>query len=413
MPTQVLQRGYYRFRESLIERQFDPIGPACILVLGILGILFIRSAQLYTGGSQWQMQVVWLFLGIGAYVGVSMMNYKLLLDQAHWIYLAGLGLLLLVFTPLGTEMFGARRWIDLGVTRLQPAEFAKIATLVFSAGILARSRVGNIRESAETLLKFSLAFALPMLLIFTQPDLGSTLIFPPMALALLYVSKLSNRFFITVFSVLFVILSVVGFDVYRFYQHTYAVDQSEVVAAERGPYAERSILPLRDYQRVRILTFVAPDLVDPQGTGNSWNLWQSKISVGLGGAFGQGFGQSTQARLGYLPSGVAHNDFIFAVLAEETGFLGGMLVIGLFSLLIMNGLRIAGLAKDRFGMYLAVGVSVIFLVHFFINVGMTMGITPITGLPLPFLSYGGSFILGCCILQGLVQSVYRYRRDYS
>ncbi len=406
-----LQREYLRLREAFVERHFDLIGPVCMFILALFGVLFIRSAQLYTGGTQWQMQIVWVVVGFGAYVAVSSFHYRRLLDQGHWVYAAGIALLLLVWTPLGTEMFGARRWINLGFMRLQPVEFAKVATLIFTAGILARSRVGTVSESMTTLVKFSVAFAIPILLIFIQPDLGSSLVFPPMAFALLYVSKLSSRFFITVFALLLLAVAVIGFDVYRYYQHTYGVQ--ETVVEERGSYEERRILPLRNYQRDRILTFVAPDLVDPRGTGNSWNLWQSKISVGLGGAFGQGFGQSTQARLGYLPSGVAHNDFIFAVLAEETGFIGSVFVIGLFSLLIVNGIRIAGMAGDRFGMYLAVGVSVIFLVHLFINVGMTMGITPITGLPLPFLSYGGSFMLGCCILQGLVQSVYRYRRDFA
>ena len=110
---------------------------------------------------------------------------------------------------------------------------------------------------------------------------------------------------------------------------------------------------------------------------------------------------------------MAHNDFIFSVIAEETGFFGSVFVVGLFCLMVTNSIRIAGLAKDRFGMQLAIGVSVLFLVHFFINIGMTIGITPITGLPLPFLSYGGSFVLSCFILQGLVQSVYRYRKDYT
>ena len=128
---------------------------------------------------------------------------------------------------------------------------------------------------------------------------------------------------------------------------------------------------------------------------------------------GKGWKRGTQAKLGYLPQSVAHNDFIFSVLAEEKGFVGSTVVVGLYALLLANGIRIAGMARDRFGMLLAVGVSVIFAVHIFINIGMTIGLMPITGLPLPFLSYGGSFVLSCCFLQGLLQSVYRYRRDFS
>jgi rod shape determining protein RodA len=114
-----------------------------------------------------------------------------------------------------------------------------------------------------------------------------------------------------------------------------------------------------------------------------------------------------------LPKAVAHNDFIFSVIAEETGFIGSSFVIGLFSLIIANSIRISGMAKDSFGSQLAIGISVLFLVHFFINIGMAIGITPITGLPLPFLSYGGSFVLSCFILQGIIQSIYRYRKDFS
>jgi rod shape determining protein RodA len=169
-------------------------------------------------------------------------------------------------------------------------------------------------------------------------------------------------------------------------------------------------LPLRDYQRNRILSFVAPDQIEPMGIG--WNLRQSLISVGSGGLIGKGWTEGTQAKLGYLPRGVAHNDFIFSVLAEEKGFLGSVTVLGLFGLILGNGIRIAGMARDRFGMLLALGVTVIFAVHVFVNIAMTIGMIPITGLPLPFLSYGGSFLLSCCILQGLVQSVYRFRKDF-
>ncbi|MFP4353469.1 MAG: FtsW/RodA/SpoVE family cell cycle protein, partial [Puniceicoccaceae bacterium] len=184
-------------------------------------------------------------------------------------------------------------------------------------------------------------------------------------------------------------------------------------AADRGAYADRSLLPMRDYQRDRILSFVVPVLVDPRGIGDSWNVNQSRISIGSGGLFGKGWGGGTQALLGYLPPAVAHNDFIFAVLAEEKGFLGSSAALVLYGVIILNGFRIAGLARDRFGMLLAVGVSVLLLVHVFINVGMTMGLTPVTGLPLPFMTYGGSFLLSCCVLQGLVQSVFRFRKDFS
>jgi rod shape determining protein RodA len=207
-------------------------------------------------------------------------------------------------------------------------------------------------------------------------------------------------------------VGVLGVDINGYSQHLKL--QREGSAAQVTAIGEyKSILPIHNYQRDRILTFVAPEVVDPEGTGASWNAKQAMISAATGGATGKGLLKGTQAQLGYLPQAVAHNDFIFSVVAEETGFLGSAFVVGLFCLMVANGIRIAGLSKDRFGMQLAVGVSVLFLVHFFINIGMTIGITPITGLPLPFLSYGGSFVLSCFFLQGLVQSVYRYRKDYQ
>ena len=157
--------------------------------------------------------------------------------------------------------------------------------------------------------------------------------------------------------------------------------------------------------------YLAPDKIDP--TGIAWNQRQSLISVGSGGLMGKGWTEGTQAQLGYLPRSVAHNDFIFSVIAEEKGFLGSLTVLGLFAVVLFNGIRIASHARDRLGLSLAVGVTVLFAVHVFVNIAMTIGLVPITGIPLPFISYGGSFVLSCCLLQGLVQSVWRFRKDFT
>ena len=387
--------------------------PVAMLILAAAGVFFIRSAQAYTDGGLWKMQIVWIILGIGVYAFFSLVNYKILLEKAHWIYAGSVFLLLLVETPLGVEIYGSRRWIDLVFFNLQPSELAKIAVLIMIASVLARSRIGDFRASLQTLFKVALIAGIPMGLIFLQPDLGSTLVFPPLVFGLLYVSKLSDRFFYVSFAIFALMLSVVAFDSYRYYQYTYAAEPEVLAVEERPDYEELSILPMHDYQRDRILSFVVPDLVDPRGIGDSWNVNQSLISIGSGGIFGKGWGLGTQALLGYLPPAVAHNDFIFAVLAEEKGFVGSAAALVLYAVIILNGFRVAGLSRDRFGMLLAVGVSVLLLVHVFINVGMTMGLTPVTGLPLPFMTYGGSFLLSCCVLQGLIQSVYRFRKDFS
>lgn len=388
----------------------DWISPVVMLLLSIIGIFFIYSAQAFVGGGYWIRQIVWLFLGTIVYIVVSRIDYKIYLENAFWIYAAAILLLVLIWTPLGVSREGARRWLDLGIMAYQPSEAAKVCTTIMIASILARSEVGTIRQSVWTLSKVFLVTAIPMILIFAQPDLGSCLIIPPMMLALLYVSKLSQRFFLAVFGLVLCFGTIITIDLYRYAAFLEESDMSSLEA--RGEYQVQSWIPLRDYQRERIMTFIAPEVVDPRGTGSAWNSNQAQQAVGTGGLTGKGWQSGLQARLGYLPRSVAHNDFIFAVLAEEKGFIGGLLVIGLFTLLLANGVRIAGMARDRFGMLLAVGVTVIFIIHVFINIGMTIGLTPITGLPLPFLSYGGSFILSCCILQGIVQSVYRYRRAF-
>ena len=412
----IFSKKYQSLIQTDDDRRVDWINPFCIFALSAIGILFIYSAQFNNGGDDWKKQLFWIAIGLVFYVAISTVNYKVFLSYAHLVYAAGIfGLLLtLKQSPISVKMMGARRWVDIGITTIQPTEGAKIGTLIMIASILARSRIGTIKESLMVLVVVAIVFLIPMLLIFLQPDLGSSLVFPPMIFALLYVSRLSEKFFTGAFALFAVVVSIVGIDIYAYSQH---IEKArEIESAETSTLSEKeytSLLPIRNYQRDRILTFIAPEVIDPEGTGSSWNAKQAKISTATGGLTGKGFRNGTQAQLGYLPKAVAHNDFIFSVIAEETGFLGSVFVVGLFCLIVTNGIRIAGLARDRFGMQLAIGVSVLFLVHFFINIGMTIGITPITGLPLPFLSYGGSFVLSCFILQGFVQSVYRHRKDYS
>lgn len=388
--------------------RFDLISPACILLLGITGVFFIYSAQVYTGRSQYIMQIVWLMGGAVTYLGVSLIDYKFFLRNSHWVWLGCIVLLLLLWTPLGESRFGARRWLDLRFFSYQPSEAAKLGCLIIASSILARSEVGTFRQSFRVLLHVAAMVGLPMLLIFAQPDLGSALVIPPMVFALLYISHLSQRFFAIAFGLFLLAVSLVAVDIYRY--NSFLEKNNLSPRDQLGAFEAHSWLPLRDYQRNRVLSFVAPGKVDPMGIG--WNLSQSLISVGSGGLTGKGWQEGTQAKLGYLPRAVAHNDFIFSVVAEEKGFLGSSFVIALYGLILCNGIRIAGLARDRFGALLALGVTMIFCIHVLINVGMTIGLMPITGLPLPFLSYGGSFLLSCCLLQGLVQSVYRHRKDF-
>jgi rod shape determining protein RodA len=401
-----------RLFKPTTRQRWDWVNPSAILLLGLIGLAFIYSAQLSTPQNNWITQVVWLGAGAAVYLGVSTLDYRLWLSIGHWFYLACIGALVIVLIPgVGSERFGAQRWLDFGFFAFQPSEPTKAAVLIFAAGILIRSPVGTVRQSLGVLGKLALAVGLPVFLILLQPDLKSVIVLPPIVFAMLYVSKLSTRFFAGALGALLLLIGVVAWDTFGYvkYMETNKLDFHR----QKGAYESHTWIPLKDYQRNRILTFAAPEVIDPSGTKDAWNLNQSLISVGSGGLVGKGWTLGTQAQLGYLPPAVAHNDFIFSVLAEEKGFLGSLTVISLFGAMMFNGIRIAGLSRDRFGTLLALGVTVLFAVHVFVNIAMTIGLVPITGIPLPFISYGGSFVLSCCLLQGLVQSVYRFRRDFT
>lgn len=397
------------FKTTTRER-FDWITPLAMAALCAIGVAFIYSAQYSTPQNNWITQLVWLAGGAMLYVAVSLIDYRLWLSVSHWFYLGCIGALLMVLIPgIGTERYGAQRWLDFGIFSLQPSEPVKAAVLLMTAGILVRSKVGTIAQSLGTLGKLALAAGLPIFLILLQPDLKSAIVLPPVIFSMLYVSKLSTRFFAAALGAFLVLVSIVTVDCYRYVNFMDSHNLS--YNNDKGSFESHTWVPLHDYQRNRIISFAMPDKIDPNGVG--WNQRQSLISVGSGGLTGKGWTKGTQAQLGYLPRAVAHNDFIASVIAEEEGFLGSVTVLGLFGVVMFNGIRIAGLSRDRFGTLIAIGVTVLFAVHVFVNIAMTIGLVPITGIPLPFISYGGSFVLSCCLLQGLVQSVYRFRKDFT
>ena len=396
---------------------------AILLVLCVIGYFSILSAGALRESDFHQQQLVFMAGGWVAYWALSLVDYREVRRYARWVYLAGLALLLPVFlcsvlnVDLGTvirSVYGARRWINLGFFSVQPSEFAKLTTLVFLAAFLARSHVGRLRESWPALLGVAGLTAVPFVLIFKQPDLGSAIIFLPLSAALLFAANLSRRFFIAVGGALVILLALVAVDLseyatrVEFYSRNHPADRNPAVAV-RGEHEQQAwFFLLKDYQRERILAFVAPEVIDPRGVGVSWQVRQALIAVGKGGLTGAGFGEGSQARLGYLPEAAAHNDFVFSGYAEEWGLAGSVLLVALYGLLLWRVLRTALRSADRFGAYLAVGAAAILGSHVFVNIGMNLNLMPVTGVPLPFLSYGGSFILSCFLLLGLVQSVHRH-----
>lgn len=394
-----------------------------LAVLCVIGYFSILSAGALRESDFHQQQLIFMCGGWVAYWVVSVIDYRELRRYARWIYLAGIILLIPIFlcsvfsTDLGSvirSVYGARRWINLGLFSIQPSEFAKVSTLVFLAAFLARSHVGRLRESWAALAGVTAITFVPFVLIFKQPDLGSSIIFAPLSAALLFAANLSRRFFIAVGGALVVLLALVAVDLseyatrVEFYAKNHPADRNPAVAV-RGDHEEQAwFILLKDYQRERILAFVAPEVIDPRGVGVSWQVRQALIAVGKGGLTGAGFGEGSQARLGYLPEAAAHNDFVFSGYAEEWGLVGALFLVGIYALLLWRVLRTALRSVDRFGAYLAVGAAAILSAHIFVNIGMNLNLMPVTGVPLPLLSYGGSFILSCFLLLGLVQSVHRH-----
>jgi len=369
------------------------------LVGGLLllaGVLFIYSSTYISEDAAvrplYLRQMVWIAVGLVLYAFFSVTDYHLLKRYEWPIFGVALTLLVLVLF-LGQTIYGAKRWLMLyGGLGVQPSEIAKLATVILLAGRL--SEPGRNRRTPREMILTLLLVAVPAVLILQQPDLGTALVFLPTAFALMFVAGVPFRYIggLAGFGILLVALLLTAL----------------LLPARLGadPALQERIAGftgLSDYQRARIEVFFNPAL-DPLGAG--WNRRQSEIAVGSGGLRGKGYLQGTQNILGYLPRSVAPTDFIYSVIAEESGFFGAGLVLVAFGTLLLMILRTALRTLDAHGRLLCVGVATLIFFHVFINIAMTVGLMPITGLPLPLLSYGGSFLMVVMSALGIVQSVY-------
>jgi rod shape determining protein RodA len=403
------------FEDTLNERQsrIDKLQMAGLFGLMLLGAAFVYSATMVgesAGAASWYSQswfkqIVWYVLGTGLAVGICCVDYHTLSRWSFIAYWTAILLLVVVLIPhIGsTHGWGARRWIDLGPFQGQPSEFAKISFILALANFLSRP----VEELSHP-LNFWKAIGLmllPFLLILKEPDLGSALVLLPTGLAMLFAAGTPRRFLARLFGGVGILAALFLVDV------LFAPPNWQI--------------KLEDYQRRRLLVYFSKDYTPSshaskmevdrlrkQQFDDSHNMRQALISVGSGGLAGKGWRQGTQNALGYLPRKVAHNDFIFSVIAEEEGFVGSVIVITLYSVVLFTGIRIAGQARDRLGRVLAVGVVTLLFSHVFINIGMNVRIMPVTGVPLPLLSYGGSSVLGSLIAMGMLQNVYLYRKAY-
>ncbi len=344
------------------------------VAIALLGVLCIQSADFRDpdASGEFKKQILYLLLGIPLMVVFSFIDYRNWQRWAPGLYVVNLLLLLFILRG-GHSALGAQRWISLGpLGTFQPSEPAKLILAISLAHVLCRGSYEKFQELWKPLL----AIGIPALLILKQPDLGTSLVLLAILSAQLFfgLPKLAD-FGIYLMGVLLVAATAVGTNVV-----------------------------LKPFQKARLLVFLNPK-ADPQGAG--YNLNQSKIAVGNGEWLGRGVHRGTQTQLNFVPE--HSRDFIFTVLSEEFGFVGALVLIGLYAALLVGGVRAMLAAHDRFGFLLAAGLVAMFTFHIVVNVGMTVGIMPITGIPLPFMSYGGSAVLTNFAAVGVLLNIYAQR----
>jgi len=326
-----------------------------VLLLSAIGLATVHSASSEMPVDYLPRQALWLGIGVLLLVATMSIDYHLLLDFSIVLYAGSLVLLVLVLVA-GITHGGAAHWARIGPWQFQPSEFAKLATIL----VLARYLSGlnrRVLELPQILVAVAIV-AVPMVLVLVEPDLGSAMMFAPILLGMLLVAGVRLRVLLI------------------------AALTAVVLAAGMWSFG------MKNYQRQRVLTFLSPE-TDPLGAG--YQVRQSKIAVGSGEMTGKGYMQGTQSQLRFLP--VRHTDFILSVLAEEWGFLGVVTVLGLYCLYVASAARIAMRARDRAGILLVTGLLSVLIFHVLYNSSMVVGFVPITGIPLPFLSYGGSFTM--------------------
>jgi rod shape determining protein RodA len=352
----------------------------CVCGLMFVGAAFINSAMAGPeSGFVWykQMyihQILWYSIGAGAALALLLVEYGRL---ARWSGVAyGLTLLLLVAVLFTAARNGARRWIF----GLQPSEFAKIAFILLLANFLSRP-AEELRRPRVFWTALGLTLV-PFVLIYKEPDLGSALVFPAISLAMMFAAGVPGRRLAWLMAgsglLVGLLVAVILFAPARLHVAT--------------------------YQKKRLMEYF--------GQKRGYNVDQALISVGSGGFKGKGWRHGTQYALGFLPRKGAHNDFIFSVIAEEEGFVGSVVILALYTVLLSSGIKIASQARDHLGQLLAVGVVTLLFCHVFINVGMNIRLMPVTGIPLPLLSYGGSSVVCSLIAIGILYNVHIYRRSY-
>lgn len=365
-------------KKSVILREFDWFLFILTIALAVFGIVMIYSAtRTLQSNTNVIVQSVAMVIGCGAMLAVCFFDYEQLKNLIKPIYIFAVAMLIIVLIiGTGTESWGAKSWIRFGAVGLQPSEIAKVCFIITFSFHL--SKVHDDINKPLVILGLLLHLGVLIGLIALQPDMGSIMVFIFMFICLMFVAKLSYKYILPIGIGGISILPLI----YKFV--------------------------LADFQKERIKVFFNPES-DPLGGG--YNVIQSKIAVGSGQLWGKGYLQGTQNQMGYLPS--KYTDFIFSITCEELGLIGGLLLVGALFLLIYKCFKTAQKADNAFGRYICVGVGAMMLFHVFENIGMCIGLMPVTGIPLPFISYGGTSLLVNMIAIGLVLSVSYHNKPRS
>jgi rod shape determining protein RodA len=349
------------------------------IALAAMGLTVIKSATLHTSDARgdFDHQMAYLVVGLVAMAAMTFTDYHLWQRMAWPLYAINIVMLAAVLAT-GHSALGAQRWIGIGPVVFQPSEPAKLFTTLSVAAAL-----GNPKRSYDKPQDYLIplaALAVPALLVLAQPDLGTALVLIAIFTAMLFFALPKARYFAIYAGVL----------------------------GGLGTLAVTTPFLLHGYQRARLLVFLNPQK-DPQGAG--WSLIQSKIAIGSGMLLGKGLFHGTQTQLGFVPEHAT--DFIFTVIGEEWGFIGSVALLVLYAVLLAMALLSLSSARDRYGVLVAAGITAMFAFHILINVGMTIGIMPITGIPLPFISYGGSSLITCLMAVGVLLNIHLQRDKIS
>ncbi len=390
--------------------------PALLLVIFGLVAIYSSTYNHPTAHGNFERQLVWLIISLGVFFGIYFLPEKTFKWSAFFIYLLGI-LFLLAVIVAGKKVYGARSWLNLGPVGFQPSEFAKIGTILFMSYFLSFMSK-NINSILEIISALAIGI-LPIGLILLQPDMGTAIVFMVITAVLIFWSgvDLFAIFvvvspFAAIFASLFGVWVTIGYllmvvvALFFFRKDVFASASVFVINLASGFFFDYIFTLLQPHQQKRIETFLSPD-ADPLGSG--YNALQAKVAIGSGGLFGRGFMEGNQTQLRFIPE--QWTDFIYCVIGEEFGFFGSILMITLFLIIFLRLLNLAGKTKDSFQSFIIIGILALFFVHFAINIGMNVGVTPVIGLPLPLVSYGGSSLLVNMSMLGIAANIYRNRKS--